>query len=116
MIPLLLTEDVAGRLAVGMRQPDMMDYFKLVAHTGATCVVPTGARHVLFSCSTNFFVRYTSDALTSAVYGSSSSQAAGVARASFGFEQDPQLRSLKDVTGLGIIAPAAGDMTLSWFG
>ena len=115
MIPLVLTQDGLGRVAVGMRQPSHVDYLKLVADTGATLTVPTGAKHVLFSCSTNFFVQYASTALTSAVYAASSVQASGVCD-SDALEQNPELRSLASVTGLGIIAKAAGDLTLSWFG
>jgi hypothetical protein len=109
MIPLVLTQDGLGRVAVGMRQPSHVDYLKLVADTGATLTVPTGAKHVLFSCSTNFFVQYTSTALTSAVYAASVTDGTAL-------EQNPELRSLSSVTGLGIIAKAAGDLTLSWFG
>ncbi len=47
MIPLVLTQDGLGRVAVGMRQPSHVDYLKLVADTGATLTVPTGAKHVL---------------------------------------------------------------------
>ncbi len=109
MIPLVLTEDATGQIAIGIRQPSYMDYFKLVAHTGATLTVPTGAKHVLFSCTTNFFVRYVDTVMTSAVYAATST--GGTA-----FELNPELRSLKSVTGLSIIAPSAGDLSLSFFG
>jgi hypothetical protein len=116
MIPLVLSEDNNGNSAVGLRQPSFTDYIKLVAHTGVTLLVPTGAKHVLFSSSANFFAQYVSSALTSAVYAASNSQASGVSRAGTTIELNPMLRSLAGVTGIGVIAPTAGDMTLSWFG
>ena len=115
MIPLVLTQDGLGKVAIGMRQPSHVDYLLLVANTGVTLTVPTGAKHVLFSCSTNFFVQYTSNALTSTVYAASSTDASGLLT-NAALEQNPELRSLKSVAGLGIIAKAAGDLTLSWFG
>jgi hypothetical protein len=116
MIPLVLTEDGSGRIAVGTRRSDFFDYFKLTSHTGVTCLVPTGAKHVIFSCNTDFFVQYVSSALTSALYAASNSQVSGVTRAGTTIELNPVLRTLTGVSGLGIIAPVAGDMTLTWYG
>jgi hypothetical protein len=117
MNPLILTQDNRGDVAIGVKQPSFFDYLKLVAHTGATLLVPSGAKHVLFSCNTDFFVKYTADTtLTSSLYAASNSQASGVSRGGSTFELNPTLRSVIDATGLGIIAPVAGDLTLTWFG
>jgi len=115
MIPLVLTEDGSGNIAIGVRRPDFVDFLKLVANTGTTVLVPSGAKHVLFSCSTDFFASYSSTNLTSAVYAASSVQASGVAVGTAA-EMNPELRTLTSVTGLSVIAPAAGNMTLAWFG
>jgi len=111
MIPLVFTEDGSGRIGDGIRQPSYVDYLKLVADAGVTLAVPAGAKHVLFSPATavDFFIRYTSATLTSAVY-------AGSVVDGTALEQNPKLRSLKGVSGLGIISPDGGDLTLSWFG
>lgn len=114
MNPLFLTEDSAGRTAIGLRQPGSMDYLKLAAHTGVTITVPTNAKHVLFSGNTDFFVRYTSTVMTSAVYAASSVTASGVCGGT-GCDMNPVLRSLVGVTGLSVIAPVAGDLTLCWY-
>jgi len=116
MIPLLFTQDANGNIGDGTRQASFFDYFKLAADVGQTLLVPTGANHVLFSCSTNFFVQYTSDAITSALYAASNSQASGVSRVGTTIELNPSMRSLKGVTGLGVIGTAAGNLTLSWYG
>ena len=111
MIPLVFTEDANGRIAVGMRQPSYVDYLKLTAHTGVTLAVPTGAKHVLFSGAdaVDYFIQYTSSPLTSSVYAASVTDGTVL-------EQNPKLRSLASVTGLGIISADGGDLTLSWFG
>lgn len=111
MIPLVITEDSNGRMIEGMRQPSYVDYLKLVAGTGVTLTVPAGAKHVLFSAGTavDFFVQYTADALTSAVYAATKTDGTAL-------EQNPRLRTLAGVTGLGLISPDGGDITLSWFG
>jgi uncharacterized protein YjlB len=116
MIPLVLTEDGNGKIAIGMRQGSFFDYIKLTAHSGVTVLIPTGAKHCLFSCTTDFFVQYVTSALTSALYAASNSQASGVSRTGTTIELNPALRSLAGMTGFGVIAPVAGDLTLSWFG
>ncbi len=115
MIALIGTEDGNGRLMDGMRQPSHIDILVLAQHVGATLTVPAGANHVLFSGSTNFFVKYTADAMTSALYAAGTVAASGVC-SSDGAELNPGLRSLKSVTGLSVIAPAAGLLSMSWFG
>lgn len=127
MIPLVFTEDANGKFShEGMRQPSLMDFIKLVAHAGVTLAVPTEAKHVLFSSANpstatgvGIFVKYTDDIMTSVVYGSTSSDTASAARtAGIGMEQfsTRMLRSLAGVTGLSIISPGSGDLTLAWFG
>lgn len=115
MIPLVVTEDRNGRVMNGLRQPSSVDILVLTAHTGATLTVPTGAEHVLFSSTTNFYTKYTSDAITSSVYAESTVTAGGVCSGTAA-ELNPTLRTLTSVTGLGIIAPANGYLTMSGFG
>jgi hypothetical protein len=112
MIPLVITEDSNGNRSLeGMRQPSYVDFIKLAANVGATLTVPSGAKHVLFSAGTtvDFFVKYTSDTITSAVYTANITDGTAA-------EQNPKLRTLVGVTGIGIISPDSGDLTLSWFG
>jgi len=123
MTPLVVTEDANGRIAqYGLRSPSVMDYLKLVAHTGVTLTVPTGTKHVLITPATavDVLVKYTGDVMTSAVYAASSSQAATALRGGCGFEQVSGvmsiIRTLPGITALSIISPDGGDLTLSWFG
>jgi len=116
MIPLVTTQDNIGRTMIGTRQPGFTDFVKLTADTGVTLVVPTNANHALFSCSADFYVQYTTDALTSAVYAASNADLDSATRTSSGIEMNPQLRSLVDVSGIGVISASAGTMTISWFG
>lgn len=116
MIPLVVTEDANGRIIdSGVRWSSFVDFLKLVAHAGVTLTVPTGAKHVILSSSVDFFIKYTDTVMTSAVYTTSSVQASGVCVGTAP-ELNPVLRTLTDVTGLSIISPSAGNMTLSWFG
>lgn len=115
MQPLFFSEDKFGNIGEGLGQTNFQDYIKLVAGTGTTLLVPSNAKHALFSCSTDFFVRYTSADISSTIYAASSSQASGVSRATAGIELNPVLRTLAGVTGLGLIAKAAGDLTISWY-
>ncbi|MBE3143204.1 MAG: hypothetical protein IMZ61_04670 [Planctomycetes bacterium] len=124
MIPLVFTEDGNGRIGDGVRQPSFVDYIKLVAHTGATLIVPSGAKHVMFSQMSAdgehpsaIFVQYASSALTSSVYLATSVQASGACVGTrLEMLSERTLRTLVGVTGLGIISKHAGDLTLSWFG
>lgn len=112
MIPLVITEDSNGNRSLeGMRQPSYVDFIKLAANVGATLTVPSGAKHVLFSQSVNaaFFVRYTSDPITSDIYSATITDGTAA-------EQNPKFRTLVGVTGMGIISTAACNITLSWFG
>lgn len=115
MIPLVVTEDNNGRILDGVRRPNFMDNIVLVGHAGVTLTVPSGANHVLMSCSTDFFVRYNSSVMASTVYAASSVEASGVCVGT-AFELNPVLRTLTSVTGMSFIAPAAGHLTLSFFG
>lgn len=112
MIPLVITEDSNGNRSLeGMRQPSYVDFIKLASNVGATITVPSGAKHVLFSASVNanYFVKYTPDTITSAVYAATITDGTAA-------EQNPKFRTLAGVTGIGIISSAICTITLSWFG
>ena len=115
MIPLCITEDGLGRTYfMGTRQPSFIDCVWLPPDVGVTVVVPTGAKHVLFSLSADFFVKYTTDAITSAAYAHSVSTS-GVCAGTAG-ELNPWLRTLTGISGFAMIAPDGATVTLSWFG
>lgn len=119
MKPLVLTQDALGRDVVGVRFPDFVEYFALVAGTGATLALPDNARHVLFTSNDNFFVKYTSDVMTSSVYNATSVSSAGVCSGGRA-ELNPTLRTIKGadnvaISGLSLIAPAGASLTISFF-
>jgi len=114
MNPLVLTRDGLDGIAVGLRWTSSVDYLKLVANTGQSIVVPDNALHALFSCTTDFFVRYAAGSITSAVYASSTKTPSGGGTGT-ALELNPVLRTLTSVTGLTVIAKAAGDLSISWF-
>lgn len=115
MIPLVATEDGNGNAFLGMRRPSSIDVIVLAANTFKSVVVPDGANHVLFAGSGNFFVKYASTSYTSSVYSKGTISTAGVCSRD-GAEMNPDLRTLTGVTGLGMMMPSAGYVSMSWFG
>lgn len=115
MNPLRVTEDGAGRNAApGRLWSSFIDFLGLVAHTGVTLTVPTGANHVMLNRSDNFFLKCAGDVMTSAVY-KTNTVAAAICSGT-GPELNPTALSLTGVTALSMIAPAAASITLSWYG
>lgn len=82
----------------------------LAAGVGQAFDTPTGAGMVLFGADCNFFVRYGS---TGAAVPAASS-----AGSSSGVEYNPTARnnvSTAACTGISIISPSSGIVTMSWF-
>ncbi len=113
---LRVAEDYVGRNASpGVIFSSFIDFIGLVAHTCRSVTVPTGANSVMFGREDNFFVKYTSTAITSAVYKTDTVAVSSVC-AGTGAELNPTARTLFGVSIFQMIAPAAASVTLSWYG
>ncbi len=91
-------------------QADTIDARVLAAGAAEVHAVPTGAQHVLFSATGDFFAKFGASGVAAAV------PAADVTNGSAP-ELNPAARRVPDgATHVALVAPAACTVTLSWYG
>lgn len=91
-------QDIGGSPLIGLNQPKWVDNIVLVANVAKTYTVPTGAKSLLFSATTNFYVSYGGTAAVPSVDVTNGT----------GVELNPVLRSLdSSTTAISIISPVA---------
>jgi len=118
MQPLVMTRDVYDEVMEGVQATDSVTLVMMTGGTSQTVVVPTNAKKVLFSATSNFMIRYASGTLTSATVitpPTFSSSGAGTAYTS-ALELNPSLRTLAGVTVMTVFPIETGYLTMSWFG
>lgn len=106
MKPLQLLRDCMGQsIAAGLVAGDVRLVVQLAANGNANVAVPNGARSVLFSATDEFWVSY----------GSSAAVPTGAILDGSAPELNPVLRGIGTATVLGVAAPRACVVNLSFY-
>lgn len=96
--------DTYSNALVGLNFPAWIDNLILTANTAKTYNIPTGAKFLLFSCTTNFYVAYGGTAVIPSVDVTDGT----------GVELNPVLRSIDfNMTTISIISPINCIVTIS---
>ncbi len=102
---LRFTGDGGGQNTFSRPAPDYVDALVLAAGVNEDHTVPTGARHLMFSATVDFYAKKGATAAVpdADVTGGTAS------------ELNPTIWSLDGVTAVGLIAPTAAIITLSFY-
>lgn len=104
MKELKMVLDGNGRDVLGIGRSSYVDACAMVANVAQAVTVPAGARYVNFSSTADFYVKFGG---TAAVPGAVTDGSASVL--------NPTLRGIDGAATIGLIAPAACEITLEYF-
>lgn len=104
MKQLKITTGVNGVSALGVPTPNSVNGVVLAASVAESITIPTGAKHVLFSATADFYANYSTTAtvITDTTNGS-------------GSELNPTLRTLATGDTISVISAAVCNITATFY-